>query len=94
MTRMLILMKENLQFGVALLINSILVGLMVNYIWSSDSDKAIIILMIFYPVLTVLNFIIWIAMRLGRDPRYRIYKWMTFALIISFIPIAMIAGEY
>jgi hypothetical protein len=87
-------MKENLHFGIALLINIILVGLMINYVWSSDSDKSIFIFIIFYPVLILLNLIIWIMMRMGKDTRYHIYKWMTIALIVGFIPATIMVGLY
>jgi hypothetical protein len=87
-------MKENLHFGLALLINIILVGLVINFVWSSDSDKSVIIFIIFYPVLTVLNLLIWIMMKIGNDSHSHIYKWMTIALIVGFIPATLMVGLY
>jgi hypothetical protein len=87
-------MKEHIHFGIALIINIALVGLIINYVWTSDSDKSIFIFIIFYPMLTLLNAIIWIMMRMGRDPMYHVYKWTTLALIVAFIPMVMLVGLY
>jgi hypothetical protein len=87
-------MKENLHFGLAFFVNIIRVGLMINFVWSSNSDKSVFIFIIFYPVLTVLNLLIWIMMRIVRDSRSQIYKWMTIALIVGFIPATIMVGLY
>ena len=87
-------MKEDIHFGIALIINTVLVGLIINYVWTSDSDKSVFVFIIFYPMLTLLNAIIWIMMRIERDPRYPIYKWTTVALIVAFIPMIILGGLY
>jgi hypothetical protein len=87
-------MKEKLHFGLVSLINIILVGLIINFVWSSNSDKSVFIFIIFYPMLTVLNLLIWIMMTIRKYPRSHIYKWMTIALIIGFIPATILVGLY
>jgi hypothetical protein len=78
--------KDDIHFLAALLVNITIVALIINYVWTSDSDKSVIVFIIFYPLLTLMNIVIWIIMRLSNDDRYKSYRWTTIALIVGFIP--------
>ena len=86
--------KDDIHFLAALLVNVIVVGLIINYVWTSDSDKSVIIFVLFYPLLTIINLIIWIMMRISKDSRYTIYRWMTIALIVGVIPATIAVTMY
>jgi hypothetical protein len=45
-------------------------------------------------MLTGLNLLVWIMMMLGRDASSHIYKWMTIALVVGFIPATIAVGLY
>ncbi len=85
--------KDDIHFTIALLINFIAVALLVRFLWSAGDKEAIVFILV-YPAQVILNGIIWLMMRMDRDPRYRIYRWMTLALIIGFIPVSIIASMY
>ena len=86
--------KDNLHFGIALIVNMVIVGLVINYVWPSDSDKSIVFFIILYPALTVLNLVIWIILQISRNSQYKIYRWMTIALVVSFIPATIAVSLY
>jgi hypothetical protein len=72
------------------IINLILVGLLVKTSWDGN-DKAIILVIFFYPVLIFVNLIIWMTLSGKRKVESKIYKATTIGLIILFLPILMIA---
>ena len=85
--------KDDIHFTIALLINFIIAALMVRFLWSAG-DKGAIIFFLIYPAQIILNGIIWLMMWMDRDPRHRIYRWMTIMLIIGFIPVSILASMY
>lgn len=86
--------KHDIHFLTAFLVNLTIVGLIINYVWTSVSDKAVIMFILFYPLLTVINLIVWIMMRISKDNRYTIYRWTTVALIVGFIPATIVVAMY
>ena len=84
--------QEHLHFAGALFINILLVGAMVNYAWLDEADKPLLLFAICYPILTIMNLLVWILMRKRHDPRYAIYKWMTIALILGAASATFLVG--
>ena len=65
-------------------------------IWLIDSvrvpnDKAMILLIFGYPLLTVLNALVWVILKIFRRPEQRIYKMTTISLIVLFFPILFLS---
>ena len=64
----------NLHKTIAFLLNAIIVGLIIYFVFKTDSDKSPIIFMVFYPALTILNLIIAIVLGLLKLTQAKIYK--------------------
>jgi hypothetical protein len=88
-------MKENeinhLVF--ASIIKLILVGLLLKTSWNGN-DKAIIYVIFFYPLLILVNLIIWMTLSSKRNPDSKIYRATTIGLIILFLPILLMVTSY
>jgi hypothetical protein len=65
-------------------------------IWLIDSvrvpnDKAMILLIFGYPLLTVLNALILVILNIFKRPEQRIYKMTTISLVVLFFPILFLS---
>ena len=74
-------------------INLVIVGLLIRQAWEGN-DKAIILVIFFYPLLIIINAIIWGTLRAFRRTESEIYRLTTLALLILFIPAVLIATMY
>jgi hypothetical protein len=74
----------------ASIINLILVGLLVKTSWDGN-DKAIILVLFFYPVLISINLIIWMTLSSKRKSESKIYRTTTIGLIVLFLPVLILA---
>ena len=74
-----------IHLTIVVLINLTLVLKMIS-IAREGNDKAIILVIFGYPILTIVNAIIWLTLRIFKKPEYEIYKLTTIGLSILFIP--------
>jgi len=79
--------KEINQLIVAAIINLSIVAFLVNKAWNGN-DKAIILVIFFYPVLIIANSIFWMG------SKSKAYKITTIGLLILFLPVLIIASWY
>lgn len=77
----------------ASIINLVLVGLLVKSSWDGN-DKAIIFVIFFYPLLILINLIMWMTLSSKRRSESRVYRATTIGLIVLFVPVLMIATAY
>ncbi len=74
------------------LINLVLISLMIRIAWQGN-DKAILVIILLYPILTLLNAIVWLVLFIFKRPESKIYKWNTIGMLVLFIP-ALIASTH
>lgn len=77
--------KEINQLIIGALANLFLIGYLMNKVWAGN-DKAIILVIFFYPVIIVANSLIWMV------SKSRVFKWITIALFILFFPVLLISS--
>jgi hypothetical protein len=79
--------KEINQLIIAITLNLLSVGYLMHKVWSGN-DKAIILMIFFYPLIIIVNAIIWLA------AKSRVFKWTTIALLILFLPVLLMSSFY
>ena len=63
-----------------------IVGLIVYTVKSDNSDKAPIILMVFYPALFILNLVLSVVLWLFKSTHAKIYQQALIGLAVLFVP--------
>ncbi len=84
----------NLHKQVASLVNAIVIGLIIYFVIKTDSDKSPIIFMVFYPTLTIFNFIIALLLGFLKMWQAKIYKQIVIVEIILFMPLILIITQF
>ena len=79
---------------IAFLLNAIIIGLIIYFVFKTDSDKSPIIFMVFYPALIILNLIIAIVLWLLKMTQAKIYKQIVIGQLMLFVPIVFIISQY
>jgi hypothetical protein len=72
------------------LINLALIFWMVSIVWLGN-DKAVLVIIFSYPILTIVNALIWIVLRLLKHSHFKVYKVTTLSLLALLIPTGVIA---
>ena len=75
------------------IINLIFVAKIISIVWEGN-DKAIILVIFAYPILIIINGLVWLTLRLLKRPEYEIYKMTTIGLAILFIPTLILSCLY
>ena len=76
---------------VVFIINAAVVMWLVKTSWEGN-DKAIILVIFFYPLLILVNGLVWMALSSKRKPESKVYRGMTIGLLIMFLPVLFIAS--
>ena len=84
----------NIHKTIAFLLNAIIIGLIIYFVFKTDSDKSPIIFMVFYPALTILNLIIAIVFGLLKLMQAKIYKQIVIGQLIIFLPLVLIISQF
>jgi hypothetical protein len=84
----------NIHKTIAFLLNAIIIGLIIYFVFKTDSDKSPIIFMVFYPALTILNLIIAIVFWLLKSAQAKIYKQIVIGQVIIFAPLVFIISQF
>lgn len=79
---------------IAFLLNAILVGLIMYFVYKTDSDKSPVIFMVYYPALIILNLITTFVLWLLKLKQAGIYRQIIIAELIAFAPLAFIAFQF
>jgi hypothetical protein len=85
--------KTTIHSLLAAAFNLMIIGLLIHKSWNGN-DKAIILMIVYYPVLILVNAIIWLILSSKQKIESRIYKAATIALIVLFLPALIIATFY
>ena len=75
--------KEINQLIIGGVINLLLVGYLIKTVWAGN-DKAIILLIFFYPMIIAANGLAWITLR------SRAFKWLTIVLLMLMLPVLLL----
>ena len=78
---------------IAFSINIIIVGLLIYFVKTTDSDKSPIIFMVFYPALILLNGLILTILWLVKSPQKNIYSQTSVGLLLLFVPLVFIISQ-
>ena len=74
-------------------INLALVVKMISIAWGGN-DKAVILVIFGFPILTIVNALVWLTLRILKRPEYKIYKMTTIGLAVLFIPTLIVSSMY
>ena len=76
-----------------LMLNFGIVLKLINVSWNGN-DKAILLIVFGYPLLIIINGLIWLVLKSLKKPQSEIYKIITMGLLILFIPTIIISIIY
>ncbi len=84
---------DKLHLAIISIVNVASVLKMISITWEGN-DKAIIIVILGYPVLTFINAFIWLILKTIKRTEYLFYKMATLVLLILFVPTLIISSMY
>ena len=84
----------NIHKTIAFLLNAIIIGLIIYFVFKTDSDKSPIIFMVLYQALTVLNLVIAFVLGLLKSTQAKIYKQIVVGQILLFVPLILIISQF
>ena len=79
--------REINQLIIAAIVDVLIVWYLLSKIWNGN-DKAVIFIILFYPLVIVINAAAWMI------TGSKAFKVTTFALLILFLPVLLICGSY
>jgi hypothetical protein len=82
--------KEVNHLVIASIVNVFLTGMLIKSAWNGN-DKAILLVIIFYPMLILANLVLWFVLGSKKNTHYKVYRVTTIALILLFLPVLIIA---
>lgn len=85
--------RQKIHLLLVMMINLVIVGLLIRQAWEGN-DKAIILVIFFYPLLILVNAIVWGLLRAFRRAEFKVYRMTTIVLVILFIPAVFLATMY
>ena len=88
------LTKSNrIQLTIISIVNLVIIGKLIIIAWEGN-DKAIILVIFGYPILMILNGLVWLILGILKRPELNIYKITTLGLAALFIPTLILASMY
>ena len=85
--------NSKIHLTIISLINLTLILKMISIAWEGN-DKAILLVIFGFPILTIVNALVWLTLRILKRPEYKIYKITTVGLAVLFIPTLMASSMY
>lgn len=85
--------KVKAHFVVAVAVNLLLVSFILKATWDGN-DKAIILVLFLYPIIILINSLVWWALNKKHKSASKIYRAITLGLIVLFLPVLMLASSY
>ena len=90
-------MTENSKYKnkliLAYFINCLIILIMLWRVIAINNDKGPLVILVFYPVLFVINLILYGILRITKDEDYKIYLRQIQLLLILFIPVVVVAAS-
>ena len=86
-------MKDKIHLIIISIINLSIIFKLIVTAWNGN-DKGIILVVFGYIALIIINCIIWLTLRTLKRPENKIYKIVTFGLVLLFIPTVIISSLY
>jgi len=90
-------MTENSKYKnkliLAYFINCLIILIMLWRVIAINNDKGPLVILVFYPVLFVINLTLYGILRITNDEDYKIYLRQIQLLLILFIPVVVVAAS-
>ena len=83
----------NIHRIVAILINTVIIGLILYVVIKTDSDKSPVLFMVYYIALIILNLVIAIILGLLKRGQFKIYRQILIGQLLLFIPLIFIVTQ-
>ncbi len=84
---------QKAHLTIASIVNLSVVGLLIKTAWDGN-DKAIILVIFFYPLLILANLVLWMKMHSKGKAESKVYRATTLGLIVLFLPVLMMASAH
>lgn len=78
---------------IAAVVNGIAIFLMLLRMYQIDSDKGIIIFIFYYPILLVINFLVFLILFFTKNKLAKVYVQIVLALLFLLVPLAILASN-
>lgn len=75
------------------MINLAIIFKLISIAWSGN-DKAVILIVLGYPVLIIINGLIWLVLKIIKKQQSEIYKIATIGLVVLLVPTILISSIY
>jgi|GEM_PF-1913965 len=85
--------RSKIHLAIVSIINLTLIVIMIHTAWKGN-DKAILLVLVGYSVLTLFNAFILFILLIFKRPESGVYKFMTIALLALFIPVLLISSAH
>ena len=82
--------KPFLQKLLAFLLNAILITFLITQVLKTDSDKSPLIFLFIYPILILLNLIVYFGLKTFKSTQALTFKQTTIALLLLFVPLVLL----
>ncbi len=82
--------KPFLQKFLAFLVNALLITYLILQVLKTDSDKSAVIFLFVYPILIILNLIVYFGLKTFKSAQAVTFKQTTIALLLLFIPLVFL----
>lgn len=86
--------KPFLRKILALLINVLLITYLILQVLKTDSDKSPVIFLVIYPILIILNLIVYFGLKTFKSSQAVTYKQTTILLLILFLPLLLLIIQF
>ncbi len=84
---------DKIHLFVISMINLAIIFKLISIAWSGN-DKAIILIVLGYPVLIIINGLIWLVLKIIKKQQSKIYKIGTIGLVVLLVPTILISMMY
>lgn len=86
--------KPFLRKILALLINVLLITYLILQVLKADSDKSPVIFLVIYPILIILNLIVYFGLKTFKSAQAVTFKQTTILLLILFLPLLLLIIQF
>ena len=86
-------LKEICHWIIGIAVSLTVTIFLIRTAWQGN-DKAILLVMFYYPILIIANALAWTVLRLLRQQEAKIYGTIALCLVILFAPVLYIASQY
>lgn len=84
----------NLHRSAAIITNSIIVGIIINFAIDTGSDKSLLLFLFYYPALILVNLIVLFVLSGFKKTGVTIYKRILAVLLLLFVPLCWFLSKF